>query len=793
MTINLGVTVVEVDGRSAPTITGAAISTAGFVVRSERGVPDQPVRVRGFADFTATFGGYLPGVYGAHALRGFFANGGSDAYVVRVVGAGALPATVDLDDTAGTPAPTLRLTAGGRGAVEPGAWGNALSVAVEPHPLGVASVPPQVVGGKSEPFAVTDGATLTLTVTTRGEDAVATVTLHGSDFATLGAASAQEVAAVVNLQQTLVRAAVTPNGRVLLAAAAGERGAWSRLTVSGPSTLGFTGVNANSDSALPSARTVAALSSASGFRIGSATRFSTPGHVVGTSAVATTVPDGAGLQVTVGGGAPETVRFRSSDFADPTAVTAAEVAAAVNRQAVSFAAELTHQNRLVLLTNSDGTGATIAVAAPAGSVPDARTAVGLTTATPVAGAATHRQLTVASESYRLVGWDTPPAFPAMPATVLRVSTVEFDLVVRRNGVEVERNGPLSMVDSHPSYAEAVVNDPRGGSAYLTVTDLDSWSGVVLDAPASGVFDLDGGDDGSDPADVAYLGDPGPRTGLEALGPVGVQLLACPETTSAAVAAGAIAFCERRGDAMFVGAVPFGLDRDGAKGYAAPLRGRKVYGALYGPWIQVSNPLDRTGSQPLVWVPPVGQVLGTYARIADTRGVWKAPAGDEARLNDALGVEYDMTDTDHTDLVRSGGVNGIRALPGSGVVVDASRTLSTDTRWLFVNVRRLFNYVKASLRDGLTWVAQEPHSEELRRMVRFNVVTPFLLGLWRQGAFGSSPAEDVFTVKCDAENNPPADVANGIFTLEVYFYPAKPAEAILVVVGQQDSGASAAEA
>jgi phage tail sheath protein FI len=153
----------------------------------------------------------------------------------------------------------------------------------------------------------------------------------------------------------------------------------------------------------------------------------------------------------------------------------------------------------------------------------------------------------------------------------------------------------------------------------------------------------------------------------------------------------------------------------------------------------------------------------------------------------------MTDADHTDLVRNGGVNGIRAVPGAGIVVDASRTLSTDTRWLFVNVRRLFNFIKSSLRDGLTWVAQEPHDEALRRMVRFNVVTPFLLGLWRQGAFGSDPAEQVFTVKCDSENNTPQGVANGLFTLEVYFYPAKPAEAILIIVGQQDSGATAAEA
>jgi phage tail sheath protein FI len=139
------------------------------------------------------------------------------------------------------------------------------------------------------------------------------------------------------------------------------------------------------------------------------------------------------------------------------------------------------------------------------------------------------------------------------------------------------------------------------------------------------------------------------------------------------------------------------------------------------------------------------------------------------------------------------VNGIRPTPGAGIVVAASRTLSTDPRWWYVNVRLLFNFVKASLRDGLRFVRQEPHSEELRRMVRFNVVTPFLLGLWRRGAFGSDPADSVFTVKCDAENNPPAEMQLGNFRVEVYFYPVRPAETIVIVVGQQDSGATAAEA
>jgi phage tail sheath protein FI len=173
-------------------------------------------------------------------------------------------------------------------------------------------------------------------------------------------------------------------------------------------------------------------------------------------------------------------------------------------------------------------------------------------------------------------------------------------------------------------------------------------------------------------------------------------------------------------------------------------------------------------------------------------VWKAPAGDEAVVRGALAVEQDVTDEDHTDLVKNGSVNGIRAIPGAGVIADASRTLSTDTRWLYVNVRLLFNYVKVSLRDGLRWVRQEPNREALWGMVKFGTVSPFLMRLYQGGAFGPGTPAETFTVICGPENNPPDQIALGNLRIEVYFYPSRPAETIVIIVGQQDSGATAAE-
>ena len=148
--------------------------------------------------------------------------------------------------------------------------------------------------------------------------------------------------------------------------------------------------------------------------------------------------------------------------------------------------------------------------------------------------------------------------------------------------------------------------------------------------------------------------------------------------------------------------------------------------------------------------------------------------------------------DHTDLVKNYSVNAIRFVPGAGFIVDSSRTLSTNPLWYYVNVRLLFNYVKSTLRLGLRWVVQEPNTEELWDKVSINSVRPFLMGLWRKGAFGPGKPDDVFTIKCDAENNPPANIQLGIFTLEVYFYPSRPAETVVIVVGQQEGKSSASE-
>ncbi len=422
-----------------------------------------------------------------------------------------------------------------------------------------------------------------------------------------------------------------------------------------------------------------------------------------------------------------------------------------------------------------------------------------------------QQEDAAGNSQFFVQWAEPPEAERNEYRIAdnaTLSTCEFNLVVQQltpadsNPQTVETWEKLTLDASQANYAPLRLNDPFSGSAYIVLTDLNptAFDGRDVPPPRTGIrlglatpststLTRTAGSDGNQPATGDY------RNALSRFDTAAIQLLATPELMPdgvlRAVTRAAIDYCAEKGDCMFVGHTPASRDVDGAKAFGQDFRAAKVYGALYWPWITITDPIG-TGSNPTRDVPPTGHVMGVYARIDQTRGVWKAPAGNEAVVRGALSVERNITDTDHTDLVKNSSINGIRLIRGAGIVIDASRTLSTDTRWLYVNIRLLFNYVKASLREGLRWVKQEPNRDTLWNKIKFNTVTPFLLRLYQAGAFGTGTPSEVFTVICGPENNPPDEIALGNLRIEVYFYPARPAETILIIVGQQESGASASE-
>jgi hypothetical protein len=527
-----------------------------------------------------------------------------------------------------------------------------------------------------------------------------------------------------------------------------------------------------------------------------------------------------------GASTPTALTFAATDFANPAAATRQEIRDAVNRQTHLLVASLSGGNALVLTSTgeraavgggwtglqvtADATALGFAVMAnPVQGTPVALSAQGTQLARPdgfdVGDAIVVTDNTTTAR-VRLLSVDpasgavtwapdlpNPGAFTDLRAVT--VSNAEFDLTIARGTGDtdhaVETYTGLSMEPGAANYAPTVLNNPLSGSRYVRLVDVGTPSpGADRPAPTNGFLSLQGGADGT-PTAAHFIGDPATRTGFFAFDPFDVQLVCC-ERTDTAIAQAALAYCAGRGDALFVGSVPEGFVAAGqAVAYGQALQTRKAYGALYGPWIVVPDPIG-TGTSPRITLPPVGHVLGVCARIEATRGIWKAPAGDEANLLGVLDVETRLSDADHTDLVVNGGVNGIRPVPRAGIVVDASRTLSSDPRWRYVNVRLLFNFVESSLRTGLRWARQEPNRESLWSAVKFGTVTPFLMGLWRQGAFGTGSPDQTFKVTVDATDNPPDQVQQGLLQVQVLFYPSRPAETIVITVGQQASGATTSE-
>jgi hypothetical protein len=150
-----GVYVEEVEAGSRP-IEGVGTAVAAFVGLAQRGPANAPTLVTNWTQFTSTFGDFMEGSYLAHAVYGYFLNGGGTAYVVRIGADGAAPAArLELPSSTDKAVPAFRVVA-----LEPGVSGDQISVEVaEPSEPGEGVFKLIVsVGGKED--EVYDNVTL---------------------------------------------------------------------------------------------------------------------------------------------------------------------------------------------------------------------------------------------------------------------------------------------------------------------------------------------------------------------------------------------------------------------------------------------------------------------------------------------------------------------------------------------------------------------------------------------------------------------------------------------------------
>lgn len=204
--------------------------------------------------------------------------------------------------------------------------------------------------------------------------------------------------------------------------------------------------------------------------------------------------------------------------------------------------------------------------------------------------------------------------------------------------------------------------------------------------------------------------------------------------------------------------------------------------VYFPRTRIPDPLNDNRLRSLG---ASGTIAGLYARTDTQRGVWKAPAGVDARLRNVASLDYSLTDQQNGAL-NPIGVNCLRTFPVYSNICWGARTLDgadvLASDWKYVPVRRLTLFLEESLFRGTKWAVFEPNDEPLWSQIRLNVGA-FMQDLFRKGAFQGSSPRDAYFVKCDGETTTQTDIDNGVVNINVGFAPLKPAEFVILRIQQ----------
>jgi phage tail sheath protein FI len=385
-----------------------------------------------------------------------------------------------------------------------------------------------------------------------------------------------------------------------------------------------------------------------------------------------------------------------------------------------------------------------------------------------------------------------PAAPPAPPSAAKTPTpsTPFKLQVKRGRDVLESYEGLVTDRESPTYVETMVN---GASQYIWLTPP---AGKLVPAPRGGTFNL------QKPAPTAlqvgtadFMGNIRDRSGIDGLESIEeITILCAPDLMSAykrgligddalvGLQKAMLTHCERMQDRVAIIDPPPGLDPQEMLEWRDKSLIDSAFGALYYPWIKVLDPLDSTGKR-LLPLPPSGHMAGVWARTDSERGVFKAPANEVVR--GAVAVASDVTHGEQS-LLNPKGVNCIRTFGTRGIRVWGARTLSSDAAWKYVPVRRFFNFVEDSIRQGTNWAVFEPNDMSLWLKLKRDI-TNFLMLQYRAGAiFGATP-DQAFFVKCDDQTNPPEVIDAGMVVCDIGICPVKPAEFVIFRVTQLPTG------
>jgi phage tail sheath protein FI len=363
----------------------------------------------------------------------------------------------------------------------------------------------------------------------------------------------------------------------------------------------------------------------------------------------------------------------------------------------------------------------------------------------------------------------------------------FDLTVYYGGNTdseiVEKFTDLSMTSTNTRYAPSVINN---GSKFVIALDLNNaTTGGTKNPSVITNQSLSGGLNGSAVSTITtytYF-----DTVLQSL------VLNVPGFTDASTVNAAIAYAEARGDIFVVVDSALSAGEDITLGTPSTASTQLALSAtytassqaaVYYPRLYIADPTlglgATTGQTKLVGAG--GAILGLYAATDASRGVFKAPAGLQARLAGVVSVKK-LTNAE-LDVANSSAapVNVIKFVAGTGIVVMGARTLKAGYIDKYVPVRRTLIYLRKSATDLTQFALFEPNDEFLWRRVKASL-SSFLTNFWAQGGLvGATPAI-AYYVRCDDSINPQILVDNGELHIEIGVALQRPAEFVIIKIGQ----------
>jgi uncharacterized protein len=266
----------------------------------------------------------------------------------------------------------------------------------------------------------------------------------------------------------------------------------------------------------------------------------------------------------------------------------------------------------------------------------------------------------------------------------------------------------------------------------------------------------------------------------------IAMVAAPGLTAPPIQNALVDHCYLLGDRFAILDMPGEVDarQEAADALMDRLRlAQPTYAAIYYPWIKVFDPITKLQNPKgdgMLAQPPSGHLAGIYARVDNTRGVYKAPANEAV-----MGAEDVVHPIGRAvqDGLNPLGINCIRKL-NNKILVWGARTYggNANGEFKYIPVRRTMLFLRESIEEGTQWVVFEPNNKSLWEKIKRNIAA-FLTVVWRDGALVGSTPSEAFYVKCDEETNPPEERELGRVTCEIGVAIVRPAEFVIFKVTQ----------